>query len=382
MTQLKFDLISFSESLKKIEKNLYRLAAIKIPVEQAAGMYSVVTIKSKIDIPEFNVSAMDGYAIKYGKSIYEIDGYIHPGRIIKPDLSKAYEVGTGAVLIELDTVIPYEEAAVKDGRLYVENANKYDNLRLKGEILKKGRIILKKNELITHGKIMLLAGCGVKYVRVIKKPDISIISTGDELLNPAARVFDSNIKFLVSILEKYGRIIDSITIKDNYEVILNKIKNAIKKSDIVITTGGVSKGKKDFVKKAMLENGVKIIFHGVNIKPAKPMLFGVKGRKLIFGLPGNPVSAFVGTHLYIIPAIKKIMGGEFKLNFQEYILASKVSSDKERDTFILSVEKNGKLTPLKGGSHNILAPALATHIAFLEKNKTLKRAPAIDINGV
>ena len=227
---------------------------------------------------------------------------------------------TGAPLPEgADAVIPFEDAE-DDNKFTIifKEAERYDNIRFAGEDIKKDDIALKKGDVLNPADIGILASLNHSHINVYKRPEVAIISTGNEVVDInediiPGQIRNSNSYTLYSEIKKYNAIPHIIGIaKDN----INETKNIFRKAleyDIVISTGGVSMGRYDFVKEAYLDLDIDIKFEWVKVKPGRPLMFGTKGNKLVFGLPGNPVSTLTSFIQFVRPAILKLMGAN-KIN--------------------------------------------------------------------
>ncbi|RXJ96513.1 molybdopterin molybdenumtransferase MoeA [Malaciobacter molluscorum] len=313
----------------------------------------VICIKN---LPSFNNSAMDGFAIRYsdaGKTL-NIKRVIYAGD--KEDKVKAnlngnecYKIMTGAqVPSDSDTIIPIENCTnVTNTQVTIPSEiKKSSNLRLKGEEQTKGNILLKKGETITSSTITLLASQGIVMVEVFKDISIAVLSTGDELKEPWENsnddeIYNCNSYALVSLLKENGfNATYSGVIPDDLEKSKEFISN-LKNYDVVITSGGISMGDADFMAQAFLSNGLETAFHGVNIKPGRPIMMGKMQKTFVISLPGNPLTAMVNAHLFVLPVLKKIQG-----NNGFYHDIEKVENKKEFKT------KQGRVNVVLGSCEN------------------------------
>lgn len=317
-------MITTDEAHKIINKNL---PLRKVETRSLLDSYNYVlaeTIFSDIDLPSFNKSAMDGYAIRavdLQKAPVELEMIetVAAGEQAKKNVKpgKTIKIMTGAPVPDgADTVIKKEVTKEEGGLIkFLEPAKKGSNICYQGEDLKKGEMVLQAGSLIRAPQIGVLAAVGAKSVKVFLKPSVAVLTTGDELVEidkkpRAAQIRNSNSYFLITQMHQLGLSADHIGIaKDKKAELSRKIKKGLTK-DILIITGGVSAGDYDIVEPVLSELGVNILFDRVAIKPGKPFVFGVKEsdkhKCLVFALPGNPVSAFVITELFIRPAIAKM----------------------------------------------------------------------------
>jgi len=289
-------------------------------------------IISGIDVPQRDNSAMDGYAVIYSETsnasadnpvILSVTSEVQAGGEYSGSPLKkgeAVRIMTGANIPDgADAVIPFEDTEETDGKVKIfKSLAKNENIRFRGEDIQKGDIVLKKGVRIDSAQAGLIASMNISRADVYKKPEVAVISTGDEIIelgnsNPSGKTVNSNAYTLCSEVRKYGgEPVYLGIVKDNIIETTEKIEDAMK-SDIIITSGGVSMGKYDFIPDVMRNLGVDIKIQKVLMKPGKPVVFGHIGRKLFFGLPGNPVSVMVSFMQFVRPALLKMAGAE-KIN--------------------------------------------------------------------
>lgn len=316
-------MISVDEALRIVLKKGKKLLPRKVKLENAAGLCLAESIKSDLNMPPFNRSAMDGYAViaKDIKPPVDLDviesiraGY-NPKK--KVGRGQAAKIMTGSVVPKgADTVIKVEETKSLDNDRKVrilKETKKGANIARKGEDVRFGKIVLSKGTRIRAQEVGILAAVGANYVKVHSTPGIGIISTGDELVDIKRKpkpwqIRNSNSHSLAAQARQIVTDVDILgKVNDNKSEIRKLIQKGLKK-DILILSGGVSMGEYDLVGGVLLDLGVKIFFEKVALRPGKPTVFGMKGDKLIFALPGNPVSTFVTFELFVKPCIKKMMG--------------------------------------------------------------------------
>jgi molybdopterin molybdotransferase len=270
----------------------------------------------------------------------------------------AIKIFTGArIPPNADAVIMQEYARERNGPVrFLRSVGPGENIRRRGDEFRKNDTICRKGTLITPPVIGLLSGLGYKKVVVAGKPRIALIVTGSELRSPGSRVrlgeiFDANSPAIASALRTFGigPVFFSRT-RDNKTAIRTALSRAFKVADVVISVGGVSVGAYDFVKEILAELGVKTVFWRVAMKPGKPNYFGMKGKKLVFGIPGNPVSALVSFHLLVKPALMNIMGlhDAGPVIFSARLLST-LRKKPGRMEFV-----RGKLTPGKDGEMTVM----------------------------
>jgi molybdopterin molybdotransferase len=263
---------------------------------------------------------MDGYALNIKnleKNKYSLkeQGISLAGQAYDKKLKdkETIRVMTGAVIPNnADAVIMKEMVDIEgDIILFPNFIQKNQNIRNIGEDIKKGDIVIKKGRQINYVDLGILSSLGIGKIDVFRKPIISFFSTGDELISINKKlkkglIYDSNRYLLFGLLSEFPvQIKDMGVVKDNEEILVKKLKECAKVSDIIITTGGVSVGDADYIKSALKKVG-KVNFWKIAIKPGRPLAYGKINNASFFGLPGNPVSAAVTFQIFIIPAIKKM----------------------------------------------------------------------------
>ncbi|MCZ6117671.1 molybdopterin molybdotransferase MoeA [Campylobacter ureolyticus] len=353
----------------------------------------IIAIK---DLPCFDNSALDGYAFNHknaGKTL-KIKGVIYAGDKKEFNLKddECYKIMTGAIMPKgADTVLRIEDANVKNDVLFLPNEiKKFDGYRLKGEEVTKGKILIKKGEILTPRKIMLLASQGISEVEVYKKPKIALFSSGDELKEPWQKadeyeIYNANASGIEALLKnngfksKYLGIIkdEPLTIKESFE-------KCFKEFDFVITSGGASAGDKDYMDEILKDFGFKEIFDHVNIKPGRPTKCFIKDEKIVFVLAGNPTAAYLLAFLLVIPTLKKLINQNndfFEISKTKFSGNLKLKSGRINtilgiyDNFCFKVIDDNKF-----GSGTISPLAKATHLYLSDLDKKeLKDGEIIEI---
>ena len=317
-------LISVSKAENLLHEALPASKSTAIPLIEANGHVLAMDIKAERDYPPFDRITKDGIAITRASFTGEgqymgLSGYAQAGKpqAVLEDAGMVIEVATGAPLPQgADAVIPYEEINKQaDGViLNAKQVRSGQNIHQQGSDCKGGAIIIKKGAIIGSPEIAILGSNGIQSVSVYAKPRIAIITTGDELVATDAKVEPhqlrrSNDVMLQAALQGHGftNILCSHILDDAAQLHAGFAK-LLDAADVVLISGGVSKGTYDLVPDVLKKLAVKNIFHGVCQRPGKPMWFGKKANTLVFGLPGNPVSALTCTLRYVIPVLKKISG--------------------------------------------------------------------------
>ncbi len=309
----------------KYAKNTY-LKEI-VPLETAIGRVLAKDVRCVKNLPSFNNSAMDGFAIRANDASKEliVAKVIFAGESVEASLNEneCYKIMTGAkVPSDADTIIPIEDvSAYEDNKVTIkENVKKGSCLRLKGEEKAIDDLLFNQGDELTSSMVAVLASQGLTMVEVYKKLSIAVVSTGNELKEPwqeasQDEIYNCNSYALIALLQEKGfSATYTGVVPDNLEESISFVKN-LKNYDVIITTGGISMGDADFVGEAFLQNGLETIFHGVNIKPGRPIMMGVMeeagakvGQTFVMCLPGNPLTAMVNMHLFALPVLRKIQG--------------------------------------------------------------------------
>lgn len=308
-----FPMLDVEVALGKVFANIKRLSE---PVE----------MRSPMDCPPFRASIKDGYAVKSTSTSKQrnVIGFIAAGDTITRDDfadNECYKINTGAAVPEFaDAIVQVEDTkvlAMNGGveseieLLQLPRANL--DIRDVGSDIENNELLFTTSGLMDVPEKTILASVGMVLAQ--RMPKIAVISTGDELVDPSAgelregQIYDSNSTMLKLLLEKFGFSVKIMSIaKDDYESLKKIVVRASNECEIIISSGGVSMGDKDFVKPLMEELGFEIVFGRVNMKPGKPITFATKGRTSYFALPGNPVSAFVTFHVFVLPALRFMSG--------------------------------------------------------------------------
>jgi molybdopterin molybdotransferase len=384
-------MIDFQNALNLVLKNTQQLNTEEIPIEKSVGRILKEDIYCRIEMPPFDKSAMDGYAviakdIKRVPARLKCTGVIQAGdnRREKIDRGECMKIMTGAPMPEnSDSVIMIEHTR-QDG-LYVEMERKIakgENVCYQGEDLKIGQKVLGKNTEISSSNIALLATVGRRFVKVTGKPKVAVLNTGAEIMQAGRKlvknkIYNSNGPMLLALLESDGIKADFLGIARDEPAELRKAIKKGLKADMLLISGGVSMGDYDLVPQILKSVGVKIIFHKVRIKPGKPLLFGKKGNKVIFGIPGNPVSNFSTYIMFIRPAVYKMMGYDsYAARFEQGIIEKEFHQKIGRKHFVLAKivkrDNSYRLIPLKSyGSADVLALSRADGFMVMEPDTAI-----------
>ncbi len=356
-----------------------------LPILDAVGRSLAETIRADRDQPPYDRVTMDGIAVAWRANArqWRIEKMARAGaetQTLKNRREGCVEVMTGAVLPRgCDTVIPYEDTSIREGfATLTRDAERGQYVHRRGSDLKRGALWIRPGVVLTATRIAGLAAVGRAFVRVVRAPRVAILSTGDEIIPvdqpaKARQIRPSNALGMAAALRRNGCEVKVPIVGDREAAIFQSLEKALKGSDVVIVSGGVSKGRADFVPVCLARAGVKKLFHGVSQQPGKPMWFGAKGRKLVFALPGNPVSSLVCFHRLVRSALF-----HSEIEFAE--LTERVVYEKPLTFFmpvIARAGKDGKLraTPVRyGGSGDLHAAGASDGFLELEKGKKVFEA--------
>jgi len=321
-------MISVSEAKQIIQDCTEPLLPIALDLERTAGLVLAKDVFSSVNIPSFNQSSMDGYALAFkdwqsGKKLI-IEGMAQAGRSDQVELKEgvAMRIFTGAPLPgRADTVVMQEKTTVDQDQLIIddEDLSLGMNVRPAGMEIKQNALVLQAGSILNPAAIGLLASVGQSFLPVYPKPSVAIIITGDELQLPGrelryGQVYEANSFSIKAALTQLGiHQVDLYYANDSLQVLTSLLGEALPGHDLVFLTGGISVGDFDFVLQATINNGVKALFHRIKQRPAKPLFFGKKENKYVFGLPGNPASGLTSFYEYVLPALSRICKQDFNL---------------------------------------------------------------------
>ena len=375
-------MIAISEAIQLVKNNSFPLLKSTIkPIEKSGGYKLFSNVLSPINMPPFRQSAMDGYAVCLHESLtYLLIGEIKAGDSHQPILKKgeAVRIFTGAPVPDTaNAVMMQEKVLVNNTQITLESQiNINHNIRPLGEQVKKGQLALEKGTKLTPAAIGYLCSLGIQEVSVFKKPNIAIVTTGNELVEAGeallyGKIYESNSKMLQNAL--YNLKFYDITIHkidDDYNKTLSKLNEVIKENDLIIISGGISVGDYDFVGKALEELKVEALFYKVKQKPGKPLFFGKKEGKLIFALPGNPAAALSCFYIYVYIALQKMMNNDdVELPCIKAKSLSKFIKHGDRPQFLKAIYNNGEVEILEGQSSAMLQTfALSNAFVYMPEN--------------
>lgn len=321
MTQNNF-MISIEEAQKLINAQARNFGVEEISIDNALNRILAEDIFADRDYPPFNRATMDGYAVvssdfnKDKKTTLQLIGVLHAGNVSAQIVSPGtcIKIMTGAPVPEgADAVVRFEDTIENKAvvEFTINTVLPKQNIASQGEDTKSNELLLEKNIKLNALSIAVLAVTGKAKIKVYKLPSVAIVSTGNEIVNVDDAIFphqirDSNSYSLKSFLKQYNvSSVKSVLVQDD-KAVLTQVLSDFMNTDILILSGGVSKGEADYIPEVLLSLGVQEIFHCVRIKPGNPLWFGrLPDGGVVFGLPGNPVSVQVGFKVFIEPFLRK-----------------------------------------------------------------------------
>lgn len=380
-------MISVQEAQQLIISNSKILPTETIELENAFGRILAEDILADRDYPPFNRAAMDGYAFRFSDFEHQtsnfeliIAGELFAGHVFDGELKQGecLKIMTGAATpSNLDCIIQVELAIVNGNKVSFPEANPkhWQNIARKGEDCKESDIILKKNTFLSPTEIATLAVLGKKNIQVRKLPKVAIISTGDELVavgEPvnAFQIRDSNAFALLAFFQSWNIPVAKREIVRDDTKTLSKLVSEVLDFDIIVLSGGVSMGAADYVPKILAENGVRNIFHKIKLKPGKPLWFGqTPNGGVVFGLPGNPLSAQVCFKLFIEIHLRATFGLN-QPDIQQFPIAIARKKKVKLDEYFPVKLSGDKLYPIQfNGSGDVTSTVGSTGIALHSMEK-------------
>lgn len=346
-------LVPMDEAISTVMENAVRLPTRKVLYTDALGYIIANDIASPESIPQFPASIKDGYAVIASDTPGDLEvigaavcgtpstSKIQRGQAVRITTGAPIPEGANAIVQVEDTKLLQEadEGNTEVKITILSNAKEGQDIREVGSDIKKGAVVLPAGTLVGPSEVGVMASLGITEVLVYRKPKVAVMSTGNEVTCPEnsklenGQIRDSNRVMLLSALKLAGyEVIDMGIVPDEPEKLKDRLENAISTADVVITSGGVSMGEKDFLKSSLQSVGGKIHFGRIFMKPGKPTTFATvdteAGKKLFFALPGNPVSAIVTFNIFTLPALRKMSGFDKP---DATVIRARISSDIQLD---------------------------------------------------
>lgn len=389
-------MISLEKALQILDGVSVRPEEEEVPIGQTLNRVLAQDIVSEINMPPFHKSAMDGYALNSNDTLAKfqvvetIPAGVVPAKEIKS--GQCAKIMTGAMVPGgADRVIKKELTVEENGFMRITGEEKNRNICLEGEDVKVGDVVLNQGVRIRPSEVGVIASMGLSKVKVYRRPEVGIIATGSELVQPGrsvekGKIYDSNSFSLAAQVEQMGVILARRGfVEDSRETIRSTVKELLETCDMVLVSGGVSAGEFDYVPGILQELGVRLHFEKVAIKPGKPTVFGTRKEKIIFGVPGNPVSTFVIFDIFIKPLLFRMMGHEYHPETFPGILKENFRRRRtERTAFIPVHYQDGFVEMLQyHGSAHIHALSRANGlICIIKGSKEIKAGSAVNVRSI
>lgn len=334
-------------------------------IYKAVGEILAEEIFCQKPLPAFDNSAMDGYALKIcdlNKKIIVKDTILagQNAQEIEIGQGECVKVMTGAMLPKgTQVVVPFEDTqTISDSCIIALGSFKSgDNIRLKGEEKEIGFKIANVGDKLTPAKLALLASQGRSEINIYKGLKIGVYSTGNEIVEPNElakehQIYNINAVAIISILRAYGHHGEYLGILEDDLSKHEEAMNSFKNYDVIITSGGASVGEADLLEKSLLNFGAKIAYHGINLKPGRPIMLATLEKRVVFALPGNPLSAMVNLISIVMPALERLRGA--RAFYPKPILCQLQDTLKlknDRVNIVLGNSQNGEFKPYRGGKY-------------------------------
>jgi len=363
-------MLSYEAALNMVLANVSPLPAVDLSLDEAGGLLLAEAVTARWDMPRTDNSAMDGFAVSSARAagILPIAGTAYAGHPFggKVSTGSVVRITTGAPLpAGCDAVVPVEdtEETAEGVRLKLAPQSG-DHLRRQGEEYRRGEILVKAGTVLRAGEIGLLASAGASRVKVHPRPRVALLSTGDELVElgqepKPGQIINSNLHLLATRIRECGGEVLRLGIGRDELSGIDALIDSGRQADLLVSTGGVSVGDRDFVREALDRRGFKQVFWKVAIKPGKPVLFGTLDGNPCYGLPGNPAAAAATFELFVKPALRRLAGHPSVLpELRKGILTETVCGGGKRQAFLwcrLAWDGNGyrvQVTRCQGSGQN------------------------------
>jgi molybdopterin molybdotransferase len=372
-------LLSVNEALEAVLARAEPLPAERVPLAEATGRVLAEAARALVDLPPFPSSAMDGFAVRAADTPgrLPVAERVAAGRPASRELAagEAMGIATGGVVPDgADAVVPIERVTASDGQVEIPEATEAGvNVRPRGGDVAAGAVVVEAGMRLGAAQIGALAAAGVGEVRCARRPRVAVLTTGTELRRPGeplapGEIYESNGPMLAALLGSAGaEVVPLASVEDDEAAHREAIEQGVE-HDVLVTSGGVSVGPHDLVRRIEAELGVEEVFWGVSVKPGKPLAFGLRGQTLVFGLPGNPVSSLVSALLFVVPALRALQGErEPSPTYLRAELTGPLQPDSRRDELVRArLTSTGGLEPVSGReSHMIVRAAEANALIYV-----------------
>lgn len=370
---------TIDEALALVLGRVQPLAAEEVSVARAAGRCLSEDAHAVVDLPPFDSSAMDGYAVRAADTpgtlrvVDESAAGRPAGRALEE--GEAIAISTGAVVpAGADAVVPVEHTDGGRESVAVERVGAGANVRPRGGDARAGEPVVRAGQVLRAVQVGALTSCGLTAVSCGRLPRVAVLATGTELrragepLGPG-QIYESNSVLLAAQLRLLGIEAEVLApARDDPAATRDALALGLE-ADVLVTSGGVSVGEHDHVRGALAELGAEEVFWRVNVKPGKPVAFSVRGGTLVFGLPGNPVSSLVGFELFVRPALRALQGvRDPEPELLPGILGAPLRRNEQRDELVRARLEDGVLVPVSGQESHMIARAAAANALVLVRH--------------
>jgi len=368
-------LLTFEEAQARVLAQARPLSVEYVAIREAGGRVAAEDVRALVDLPPFPSSAMDGFAVRSEDvpGALDVVGESAAGRPFGGQLEpgQAVAISTGAVVpAGADAVVPIEHVDRSDNKVEIlEEWRAGASVRPRGGDSAAGDVVVPAGARLEPARLAAAAGAGVASVACARRPRVSVLATGSELVAPGeplepGQIYEANTLMLSAALAAAGAGADVAAepvVADDEQALRGALERGLA-ADVLVTSGGVSVGEHDLVRAVERELGVEELFWRVAIKPGKPVSFGVHGATLVFGLPGNPVSALVGCELFVKPALRALQGLADPLpRFEPGRTAVALRQNEQRDEFLRALSRVEDdavvLEPVLGQESHMIARA-------------------------
>jgi molybdopterin molybdotransferase len=380
------ELLTVSQALARVLEYAQPLPTETVGLDDAFGRVLREPARSAVDLPPFPSSAMDGFAVRAADTpgdlpiAFRVAAGAAPPDPLPSGAAAGIATG-GAVPDDADAVVPVELVEDRGDRLTVPGeATAGQHIRPRGGDVREGAVVVEPGSTLGPVQIGALAASGVATLVCSARPRVAVLATGNELRSPGeplepGQIYESNRRMIAAALAGSGAEIEVLPVAADDEASHRAAIGRGLGADVLVTSGGVSMGPHDLVRRVSAELGVEEVFWGVAVKPGKPLAFGVRGATLVFGLPGNPVSSLVGALLFVRPALLARQGhSRPEPSYLEGRLATPVGRNPHRDEFVrarrLESADGARLEAVSGQeSHMIVRAASADALVHVPRGE-------------
>ncbi|MBM3835694.1 MAG: molybdopterin molybdotransferase MoeA [Verrucomicrobia bacterium] len=397
-------MLELEEAQRRILSAVRPSSSELIPLQLALGRIVADSATAAIDLPTFDNSAMDGYAVRAEDLAHSSPerpvplrligrvaageasrDSVEPGACVRLFTGSPLPCGADAVVMQEDVRLVASDPSVI---VFPESIKPWENVRFRGEDLKRGASITTAGEHLSAGQIALLASMGCREINVGARPVVGLVATGSELREPGealgpAQIYESNRTSLAALISRVGgTAVVFPLVGDELSATRSVLERALNECDVVVTSGGVSVGEFDLVKNAFEALGAELMFWRIAVKPGKPFVFGRWREKLLFGLPGNPVSALVTFLLLVRPALLRFQGAaNVSLLTHPAVMAEALVNRGDRRHFMrVTVDGEGKIRSAGAqASHIFSSLAKANGLIDVPAETTLQAGQTVSV---